>query len=185
MLPSRRDFLRRISSVAAACAVAVVVPGVVHEALASPVPRKRVLLLENLHTGKRLEVAYAVNGRYTPEALKTLNQFLRDPRNGATTRMDPRLFDLLHLLWVRLGAKTPYHVVSAYRSPSTNAQMRRKSRGVARNSYHMRGKAMDVYLPGVPLARLRDAALAARMGGVGFYPRDGFVHLDTGPVRHW
>lgn len=185
MIHSRREFLRRISGVAVACAAAVVAPGVVQEALASPVPRKRVLFLENLHTGKRLEIAYAVNGRYTPEALKTLNRFLRDPVSGDTTRMDPRLFDLLYLLWVRLGAMNPYHVVSAYRSPATNALMRRKSRAVARNSYHTRGKAVDVYLPGVSLGRLREAALAARMGGVGFYPRDGFVHLDTGPVRHW
>jgi uncharacterized protein YcbK (DUF882 family) len=84
-----------------------------------------------------------------------------------------------------LGAKRPYQVICGYRSPSTNALMRRKSRGVASNSYHMRGKAVDVCLPGVSLSRLRDVALAARMGGVGFYPRDGFVHLDTGPVRHW
>lgn len=181
----RREFLRRLAGLTVVSAVGSIAPHVVAEALVSPVPRKRVLVLENLHTGKRLEVAYAVNGRYTPEALKTLSQFLRDPINGATTRMDPRLFDLLHTLWVRLGAKRPYQVICGYRSPSTNALMRRKSRGVASNSYHMRGKAVDVCLPGVSLSRLRDVALAARMGGVGFYPRDGFVHLDTGPVRHW
>ncbi len=182
---SRREFFRRISGFAMVSAATLVVPQLVTEAIAAPAPKKRVLVLENVHTGKRLEVAYAVGGRYVPEALKKLNQFLRDPLCGATTRMDPRLFDLLHVLWMRMGAKKPYQVISAYRSPATNALMRRKSPGVASNSYHTRGKAVDVCLPGSSLKRLRDMALAARMGGVGFYPQDGFVHLDTGPVRHW
>lgn len=185
MTHSRREFLRRLSGFAVVSAATAVAPGLVTPALAAPAPKKRVLVLENVHTGKRLEVAYAVNGRYVPEALKTLNLFLRDPVCGAATRMDPRLFDLLHVLWMRLGAKKPYQVISAYRSPATNAAMHQRSPGVASNSYHVRGKAVDVCLPGLSLKRLRDTALAARMGGVGFYPQDGFVHLDTGPVRHW
>jgi len=183
MTHSRRDFLRYLASVTLGGAVVGSLAG--SPLWAAPVPKKRVLVLESVHSGKRLEVAYAVGNRYVPDALARLNTFLRDPVSGAVTRMDPRLFDLLHIHWTRFGSKGTFQVISGYRSPSTNAQMRRHSRGVARNSFHTRGKAVDVCLRGVPLTRLRDAALMARVGGVGFYPCDGFVHLDTGPVRTW
>jgi uncharacterized protein YcbK (DUF882 family) len=115
-----------------------------------------------------------------------LNHFLRDHYSQEVGVMDPVLYDLLHQIRVDLGVRGSYDVISGYRSPKTNEKLRAtRAGGVAQRSLHMDGKAIDVRLPGVPLSDLRDAAMAQNAGGVGFYPRDQFVHIDTGRVRYW
>ncbi len=147
----------------------------------------RELNLYFTHTGERLKVVYKRNGRYVPSAINELNRFLRDWRRNEATKVDPELFDLLWHVYRDVGAREPIHVVSAYRSPATNNMLRRRSRGVARFSQHTAGKAIDFYIPGVPSAKIREAAFKRQVGGVGYYPRSGtpFVHLDTGSVRSW
>lgn len=147
----------------------------------------RTLKLYYVHTGEKAEITYKRNGRYDPAGLKKLNQFLRDWRRNEPTKMDPRLFDVVWEAYRSVGASEYINVVSAYRSPATNSLLRSRSQGVAEKSQHMLGKAMDFYIPGVPLKKLREAGLRIQAGGVGYYPRSGspFVHMDVGNVRHW
>ncbi|MBX3500731.1 MAG: DUF882 domain-containing protein [Alphaproteobacteria bacterium] len=145
----------------------------------------RTLSFFNLHTRESITVTYRRNGAYVPAALQRLNHFLRDSRSDTQVNIDPQLFDILWLVRHRLRSTSAYSVVSAYRSPQTNAWLASTSSGVADNSLHMRGQAMDVILPGRSAAQVRAAGLELGMGGVGYYPRTGFVHLDTGPVRRW
>jgi uncharacterized protein YcbK (DUF882 family) len=145
----------------------------------------RTLSFFHLHTRESITITYRRDGAYVPSALARLNHFLRDSRSDTEVNVDPQLFDILWLVRRRLGSNAAYHVVSAYRSPDTNAWLASMSSGVADNSLHMRGQAMDVMLPGRSVAQLRAAGLELGMGGVGYYPRTGFVHLDTGPVRRW
>jgi uncharacterized protein YcbK (DUF882 family) len=157
-------------------------------ARASVASGERRLALEHTHTGERLDLAYAVGERYVPQSLAALDHFLRDHYSGDVGRIDPRLYDQLHRLQRELGApnQTPFQIISGYRAPATNARLRAtRGGGVARHSLHMEGRALDIRLGGVPLADLRDAALALRSGGVGYYAREGFVHVDTGRVRAW
>lgn len=154
-------------------------------ALAS-LPGARSLSLDHTHTSERLALVYALGEQFVPQALSSLNHFLRDHYSGEAGLMDPRLFHLLHQIRQELRVQQPFQIISGYRSPATNQTLRTtRGGGVAKHSLHMDGKAIDVRLPGVPLADLRDAALALGMGGVGFYPREQFVHVDTGPVRRW
>ncbi len=147
----------------------------------------RTLKLYYTHTGEKAEITYKRNGRYDAAGLKKLNQFLRDWRRNEPTKMDPRLFDVVWEAYRSAGARDYIHVVSAYRSPATNSLLRSRSSGVAEKSQHMLGKAMDFFIPGVPLKKLRDAGLRVQAGGVGYYPRSGspFIHMDVGNVRHW
>jgi uncharacterized protein YcbK (DUF882 family) len=145
----------------------------------------RTLSFHHTHTGEDLTVTFKVNGRYDEEALKKINHELRDWRENQTITMDPHLMDLLWEVYRELEATEPIWVVCGYRSPATNAMLRKRSSGVAKFSQHMLGKAMDFYIPGVPLEKLREVGLRAQRGGVGFYPSSNFVHLDTGNVRHW
>lgn len=146
----------------------------------------RQLDLRHTHTQERLDLVYAVGGDYLDPSLSRLNRFLRDHYTGEVGSMDPLLFDQLHQVRTLLGARMPYEVISGYRCPETNGRLRQKgSGGVAKKSLHMEGRAIDVRLPGVPLAELRDAALSLQAGGVGFYPESQFVHIDTGRVRRW
>ena len=145
----------------------------------------RTLSFFNLHTRESITVTYKRDGVYVTSALARLNQFLRDDHTGARVNIDPLLFDILWLVRKRLGSTSSYQVVSAYRAPSTNAWLVSYTSGVASDSRHMRGQAIDVMLPGRTPAQLRAAGLALGMGGVGYYPRTGFVHFDTGPVREW
>ena len=149
----------------------------------------RSLKLYFVHTGEKAEITFKRNGRFDPRGLQQINQFLRDWRKNEPTKMDPRLFDLVWEVYRRSGAKDYIHVVSAYRSPATNGMLRGRSRntGVAKNSQHTLGKAMDFYIPGVKLATLRALAMQMQVGGVGYYPKSGspFVHLDVGGVRAW
>lgn len=148
-------------------------------------PDERVLSFYHTHTGENLEVTYYRNGDYDAEALDAIDEFLADFRTGDIAEMDPKLMDLLHDLRIELSRGGTYEVISAYRSPKTNAMLRSQSSGVARNSQHLLGNAIDVRLRGVTIEELRDSALAKKRGGVGFYKRSNFVHLDTGRVRRW
>jgi uncharacterized protein YcbK (DUF882 family) len=144
-------------------------------------------LLHNVHTGEDLTVTYKKDGRYDEEALKKINWIMRDWRKNQATKMDPEEIDLLWEVYREVGAKEPIHIICGYRSPATNAMLRRRSKGVARFSQHTLGKAIDFYIPGVPLDKLRAAAMKLQGGGVGYYPASGspFVHLDIGNVRAW
>ena len=153
------------------------------------IPEKR-LAFRNVHTNDKVDARFFANGRFDPQGLAELNHGLRDWRTGDTTNMDPDLFDLLTEIRDRLGVdpRRSFDLISGYRSPHTNAALRARGgehTGVATQSQHILGKATDIALPGVPLNTLRLAALSAQRGGVGFYPRDGFVHVDTGRVRTW
>ena len=155
---------------------------------ASAVDEERTISFFNIHNKETIEITYKKNGRYIPSAMKKLNHFLRDWRQDEPTKMDPKLIDLIWELRQELGSTEPTHLISGYRSPKTNAMLRRIGRKVARRSMHMRGQASDVYFPDVKLEDLRNSALVRQVGGVGYYPRSGergFVHVDTGKVRHW
>lgn len=149
------------------------------------VERERSLGFRQLHTGESLRTVYWADGEYQPEALREIDHLLRDHRADSATSMDPGLLDLLHALQSVLGSRRSYEIISGYRSPETNQALRRQGRGVAKRSYHMRGMAVDLRLPGSDLEVLRRAARRLARGGVGFYPASGFVHVDTGPVRFW
>jgi uncharacterized protein YcbK (DUF882 family) len=145
----------------------------------------RRAMLHNLHTGDKFNEVYFANGKYQPDALAEAMRVLRDWRNGEEHVMDPRLFDALHSINTRLGANQPFQIISGYRSPKTNAAMHARSAGVASNSQHTYGKAVDVRIQGVDLRNLHRAALDVSAGGVGFYPTSNFVHVDVARVRQW
>lgn len=159
--------------------------GSVHNAAA--LNETKTLSFHHTHSGEDLTVTFKRDGRYDEAALKQLNHFLRDWRTQDETVMDRRLFDILWEVYRDVDGKQPIQIISSYRSPATNAMLRRRSSGVARFSQHMLGHAMDFYIPGVPLEQIRFAGLRLQRGGVGFYPTSGspFVHLDTGSIRHW
>jgi len=181
--PSRRSFLRSTASLAVAgAALSLGAPAM------ATISRGRSLAFDHTHTREKISLQYALNDAYLQPSLKRLNHFLRDHYSGAVGIIDPKLFDVLHKVSVALGtgSRRPFHVISGYRHAATNEMLRTtRGGGVAKRSLHMDGKAIDVRLPGVPLTELRDAALSLKAGGVGFYPRDQFVHIDTGRVRSW
>jgi uncharacterized protein YcbK (DUF882 family) len=174
---SRRRFV-------AGLAGALPVLAVPHAAWAIPTVA-RTLDFVHTHTGEHLSVEYFGGGAYVPDALTTVNHFLRDFRTGDIHPIDPNLLDLLHHLTQLTGSVRPFQVISGYRSPVTNEMLRHRSEGVASGSLHMQGQAIDIRLADVALGSLRDAALATRRGGVGYYPASDFVHVDTGRVRTW
>lgn len=144
----------------------------------------RSISLYHTHTGERFEGVYFENGEYIAEAVAELSHVLRDFRTGDVHRFDARLFDTLYALNAACGDGT-YEVISAFRSEQTNRMLRQQSRRVAKDSLHLSGRAVDVRMRGRDTRLLRDAALALQQGGVGYYASSNFVHLDTGPVRHW
>ena len=148
-------------------------------------PDHRHLSLYDPRSLTSLSVEYWTQGWYNPDALARISYFMRDRRNDQAVDMDPGLIDVLFALWHRTGAANPLHIVSGYRSPATNALLAATRRGVARNSYHMYGMAADITLPEYSIYGLREIAVSLRAGGVGYYPRSEFVHVDTGPVRSW
>lgn len=148
---------------------------------------ERRLSFYHTHTDERLDVVYARGGEYLDEGLKEISGFLADFRTNDRHAMDPELLDFLYDLRESVGSRGTYEVISAYRSPQTNEMLRQRSSnsGVASQSQHMVGKAIDVRLQGVALDKLRDTALAMQRGGVGYYPDSNFIHLDTAHVRRW
>ena len=145
----------------------------------------RSLALLSVHTGERVNVEYFIEGHYEASSLRAINRVLRDHRNDEVHPIDTRTLNIIHAIRSMSGSHEPIHVVSGYRSPQTNALLRMESSGVAEHSFHMSGQAIDFYLPGRDLRTIRRAALAMRAGGVGYYPYDNFVHVDSGPVRRW
>ena len=149
-----------------------------------PVEEKS-LAFYNTHTGENLKTVYWAEGNYVQDSLREINYILRDPRNNQLHDIDPRLLDLLFAIRQEIEAKQPFHVISGYRSPATNAFLRAHSSGVAENSLHLVGQAIDIRAPGKSLSNLRKAAMALRGGGVGYYPKSDFVHVDIGRLRYW
>lgn len=178
---SRRRFLK-----SAACGSLLALSGtkIVHAAF-SGLDAHKTLALEHQHTGETLKLTYYEKGRLSYRALNEFSYFLRDYHNDAVHPVDPALLDQLYDVKLLLGTSKPFQIVSGYRSPETNANLRRHSRGVARQSLHMEGRAVDIRIEGVSASHIRNAALALGRGGVGYYPSSNFVHLDTGDVRTW
>lgn len=178
---SRRSFLKGLGGGALGLASA--------SAFAAPLSLnpapERQLRFYNLHTGERLSATYWAQGHYVPDVMHELNHLLRDHRCDEMITMDPRLFDMLHLIQQDVGLQKEFHVISGYRSPQTNAMLHQKSSKVAKKSFHMLGKAIDIRVPGVPLKNLRQQARSLQLGGVGFYQNSNFIHVDVGPVRAW
>jgi len=186
---SRRNFL----GIGAAAAAGALLPARAVEAAAAAIPAvssvpDRSLSFFHTHTNERLTTAYCCAGEYVSKELTDINHLLRDFRVNEIKAIDPHLLDLLYELNNRLGTDQPFHVISGYRTPETNAMLHERGgaqSGVATHSLHMEGKAIDIRVPGIKLEHLRDMAKAMRVGGVGYYPASDFVHVDTGRVRHW
>jgi len=174
---SRREFLKWSLAGAATLAGA--------PSLARSLPAERSLKFYNLHTGEQLTATYWAEGQYQTGEVDAIDRLLRDYRSGDVAAIDRRLFDMLYALQQRTGVRGAYNVISGYRSPATNAWLRRHSNGVAKDSLHTHARAIDIRLNGIALADLHRAALDLRAGGVGYYPKSDFIHLDTGRVRTW
>lgn len=145
----------------------------------------RSLHLINEHTGDDVKVVYYTHGIYINDGLARLNNLMRDRRANVATQMDTTLYDQLFLLQQKLGTREPVHVLSGYRTEATNAKLRKRSKGVAKFSLHMVGRAADIYIPGYSAKNIKTAAVAMKAGGVGLYSSSNFVHVDTGDVRYW
>jgi uncharacterized protein YcbK (DUF882 family) len=148
-------------------------------------PRPRALVINNLNTGETLKTEFFDGKRYNKKELARLNHLFRDYRAEKIKNIDPQLFDHIYRLQVMLQTRKPVELLSGYRTLATNNRLREYSGGVAKNSYHVLGQAMDFRIPGIDLRHVRNAALKMKMGGVGYYPESDFVHIDTGPVRTW
>ena len=144
------------------------------------------LRLYHTHTGEHLDIVYRHGDTYVPEALEKLDHFLRDHRTGEVRHFEPRLFDLLADTTQAVGRpNAEIHIICGYRTPQSNEYLRTHTSGVAKNSLHMQAEAIDIRLPGTETLKFRDAALALRRGGVGYYPASDFIHVDVGRVRRW
>ncbi len=178
-----RPLLLALASLACSLGIWIVAPSATEDAVANG--DTRTLHFYHTHTGETIDATYRVDGHYDAAVLRQLNHFLRDWRNNDEIAMDPRLFDAVWEAYRTAGASDRIHIYSAYRSPETNAMLRRRSKAVAQHSQHMLGKAMDTTLPGFPMERIREAGMKLQNGGVGWYPSANFVHLDVGGVRSW
>lgn len=178
LLFSRRGFIAS----AAGAAATLILPEPV---FATVRKEARKLSFHHTHTDESMDVVYWADGKYNKDGLKKLNYLLRDFRNDKQKTIDPKLFDKLAMLQRSLGSHGRYEIISGYRSPQTNAMLRKHSHGVAKNSYHLQAKAIDIRLTDVDLYTLREAAVAMGGGGVGIYTGADFLHLDTGPERSW
>ncbi len=156
-----------------------------HAFAALTTPRPRILRFENLNTGEFLKTEFFDGSRYNKSELTRLNHMFRDHRNDQVKAIDPKLFDQIYILQMMMNLNKPIQLVSGYRSAATNNALRRKNSGVAKKSYHTRGQAMDFRVQGVQVSQIRKAALKMSAGGLGYYPKSNFIHIDTGPVRTW
>jgi uncharacterized protein YcbK (DUF882 family) len=176
---NRRGFLKLAAGGLGALALG---PEILHAATR----RERYLSFYNPNTGETIRQAYwTPRDGYIRESIKTISWGLRDHHNNQVKAFDVNVLDQLYALQLQLGTRAPIHVISAYRSSATNSSLYGRSRGVARNSYHIQAMALDVRLPGGRIADLCRVARALGAGGVGYYPRANFVHIDSGPVRYW
>ena len=177
---SRRHFIR----LGALATVSAYLPAAFAGARESAA-KDRSLAFYNTHTGERLKTVFWADGDYVAESLHDINHILRDPRNDQVYDIDRRLIDVLYVLHSVIEVREPFHVISGYRSPDTNAFLRSRSSGVAENSLHLVGKAIDIRVPSRKLSHLRNAAMSLKAGGVGYYPKSDFIHVDIGHVRYW
>jgi len=137
------------------------------------------------HTGESFNGVYRVGDKYLPEAFERLNYVLRDFRTGEVFPMDPRVIDIMAIIQRKAKSRNPIEIFSGYRSPKTNNGLRRNTSGVAKNSFHMYGQALDLHIDNYSTSKLRKIAMGLRAGGVGYYPKSQFIHVDTGKVRSW
>ena len=180
---TRRNFMMLAGTTAVG---AIAVPSFPMPAIALPVaPYKRALACRNLRTGDKLDIVYWADGQYLPEASREIARVLRDGRTDQVHSIDHRLVDLMARLRGTLRSSEPIQVVCGYRSPETNAMLRATTEGVARNSLHMEGEAVDLRVIDRPLRYVHRVAVSLKAGGVGYYPHSDFVHIDVGPVRYW
>jgi len=177
MSVSRRQFLQ-FSSAAALTSLSPL-------ALSSQQTPARTLALRNLHTGEATHATYWADGQYQMDELAQLNRLLRDHRNDQVAEMDPLLLDNIHRLQAHMNYSGEVHIISGYRSPESNEKLRKMGHRVAKKSFHLQGRAIDLRLPKQALPEVHRAALNMRAGGVGYYPHSNFIHLDTGRVRRW
>ncbi len=177
---TRRQFLRYTAGVA----LTALLPEEAYALIGSHSAHKE-LSFYNLHTEEKITVSYFEQGSYVGEALRDINYVLRDHRTNEVLAIDPKLLDLLYDLKNILATNQPIQIISAYRSPKTNAQLHQHSQGVAVKSLHMQGKAIDIRIQGISSAHIRNAVMSLARGGVGYYPHSNFVHIDTGAVRNW
>ena len=176
---NRRDFLKKSIILGAGLTISP------YELFAYRLPVDRSIKLYNTHTGEHLTATYWAKDHFVKSELKKINHLLRDYRTGDVQEMDVKLLDLLYSIQLIRDTKRPIQVYSGYRSPKTNESLRRHSEGVAKNSYHLKAQAIDINLPGTELKNLKKLATFLRRGGVGYYPKSGFMHIDTGPIRYW
>ena len=182
---NRRRLIKNLAFGAAGALLTLGSPEIAFAAR-SRYPSHKSIALQNTHTGDQLKLTYFEKGRYIKAALREINFVLRDYRTGDIHPIDIELLDQLHDLKQNLGLNNrPFHIISGYRSPLTNSRLHIEGSGVANNSLHMQGRAIDIRIEGVNSHYVRNAALALQRGGVGYYPESDFVHLDTGKVRYW
>ncbi len=181
ILMSRRRFIRHV----AYGTLLTLGSPIIAEAAKIRFPSHKTLSFKNTHTGDKLKLTYFEKGHYVKSALKEIDFMLRDYRTDDVFPIDTALLDQLHDLRLMLGVNRPFQVISGYRSPKSNARLRSHSSGVAKKSLHMQGKAIDIRVEGLDIRKIRNAAVAMRRGGVGYYPKSDFVHLDTGKFRFW
>jgi uncharacterized protein YcbK (DUF882 family) len=183
----RRAFLRMGgAAIASTLTSSLAVPAFASPALVGlKDTNSRVLSFDNLHTGEKLKVDYWADGNYVPDALASVNKVLRDWRTGDIHVIEPKLLDLLNLLGKKLESNAGFQVICGYRSPATNTMLHETTSGVASNSLHLLGKAIDIKVADRSLDKVHQTALAMAVGGVGYYPTSDFVHVDVGAVRHW
>lgn len=177
---SRREFL----GMSMAAAVTTIIPSAIYAA-AEELQTEKTICFHNVYTLETLETVYCKNGEYLPEALSGINHIFRDIRTGKERTISKELIDLLYDLQQDIKSDGPFQIISGYRTPRSNALLRKTKKGVAKNSFHMYGKAVDIRLPDYSLGTLRRKAMNLRGGGVGYYPRSNFIHVDVGAVRYW
>lgn len=180
---NRRQFFRKVTGVIALGAAAPLISTTAHASLGQQSVRR--LALYNRHTGERTEGVYWANNSFQGDVINSFEHTLRDHRQNESAPMDRRLYDFLHQIQRRLVTDKEIHIISGFRSEKTNAMLAGRSSGVAKKSFHMKGMAIDFCIPGVDLKLIRDTAKSLKLGGVGYYPNSGFVHIDTAWVRSW